>query len=340
MSFCSKKVLTNVSNYVEKNKPSQVKAAIKRVLETDVDNPNKKHAKQSRKFVDENDVESGIANKIRKITISDPKPMAVAKKSKQQAAPAVVNKDYWKNYYVPPANLPSNVVDYDKTQLNHMDSEPTYSHEIFVYFRAKELSFRLDKYMHKQTELSDKMRAVLVDWLVELQQIFSINHESLYTAVKIVDSYLCMKQLPRARFQLLGLTAFFLACKFDVSKLSSFWISLSYVYFCVQDRVCPIIDDFVYVCDDAYSREDIIEMEIDILKTLEFNINYPLSYSFLRRYARCGSVTIENLTLARYVLETSLLDHSFIDELDSKMAAASLFLALKLKNVPWVICWV
>lgn len=99
----------------------------------------------------------------------------------------------------------------------------------------------------------------------------------------------------------------------------------------------PVIDDFVYISDDAYSREDFIRMEMELLKVLEFNLNYPLSYSFLRRYARCGSLSIETLTLARYILETSLMEYSLIDELDSKVSAASLLLALKMKKMQWVL---
>lgn len=97
-----------------------------------------------------------------------------------------------------------------------------------------------------------------------------------------------------------------------------------------------MIDDFIYISDDAYNREDVIQMEMEILKVLKFNLNYPLSYSFLRRFARCSSQSIETLTLARYILESSLLEYSMIDEYDSKMAAASLLLALKMKNLAWV----
>ena len=104
-----------------------------------------------------------------------------------------------------------------------------------------------------------------------------------------------------------------------------------------QERMYPVIDDFVYISDDAYSREDFIRMEMELLKVLEFNLNYPLSYSFLRRYARCGSLSIETLTLARYILETSLMEYSLIDELDSKVSAASLLLALKMKKMQWVL---
>ncbi|KFM65910.1 G2/mitotic-specific cyclin-B3, partial [Stegodyphus mimosarum] len=44
---------------------------------------------------------------------------------------------------------------------------------------------------------------------------------------------------------------------------------------------------------------------------------------------------MELLTLARYILETSLMDYDLIDVLDSKMAAASLLLALKMKGEKW-----
>ena len=41
-----------------------------------------------------------------------------------------------------------------------------------------------------QPHLSERMRAVLVDWLVEVQESFELNHETLYTAVKMIDIYL------------------------------------------------------------------------------------------------------------------------------------------------------
>lgn len=46
------------------------------------------------------------------------------------------------------------------------------------------------------------------------------------------------------------------------------------------------MDDFLYVCDDAYKREEVIAMETSILQALGFDINIPVSYRFLRRYAK------------------------------------------------------
>ena len=58
----------------------------------------------------------------------------------------------------------------------------------------------------------------------------------------------------------------------------------------LQERCPPCVDDFLYICDDAYTRRDLIKMEMNILKTIDFDIGLPLSYSFLRRYARVCSL--------------------------------------------------
>lgn len=111
------------------------------------------------------------------------------------------------------------------------------------------------------------MRAILVDWLVEVQESFELNHETLYTAVKILDLYMSRKVVNKADLQLVGATACLIACKID-------------------ERIPPCLDDFVYVCDDAYSRSQIRAMEREVLQLVEFDVGYPLSYRFVRRYGR------------------------------------------------------
>ncbi|KAH9416096.1 Protein kinase binding [Dermatophagoides pteronyssinus] len=221
-----------------------------------------------------------------------------------------------KDYYEPPKNLPADIIDYDRTQLENINSEPIYAFEIFEYLREKEQTTRCVKYMHQQKEISSRMRTILIDWLVEVQQTFELNHETLYHAIKIMDHFLMLSQIKRTRLQLLGIVSMFIAAKCD-------------------ERIYPIIEDFLYITDNSYVRDDIIKMEIEILQVLQFNLNYPLSYSFLRRFARVSSQTLETLTLSRFILETSLMDYTFIDELDSKMAAASLLLALRMKHLQW-----
>lgn len=54
----------------------------------------------------------------------------------------------------------------------------------------------------------------------------------------------------------------------------------------LQERCPPCVDDFLYICDDAYKREELIAMEMSILSTLKFDINIPIPYRFLRRFAK------------------------------------------------------
>ena len=69
-----------------------------------------------------------------------------------------------------------------------------------------------------QTDLSEMMRSILVDWMVEVQESFELNHETLYLAVRLVDLYLAQVEVSRETLQLVGATAIFMACKFDVSQ--------------------------------------------------------------------------------------------------------------------------
>ena len=122
----------------------------------------------------------------------------------------------WQDYYQPPKNLPDDVIDHDRTQLENINSEPIYAFKIFEYLREKEQSTRCQKYMQHQKEISPKMRTILVDWLVELQQTFELNHETLYHAIKIMDHFLMNKSIKRIRLQLLGIVSMFIAAKCDV----------------------------------------------------------------------------------------------------------------------------
>ena len=63
------------------------------------------------------------------------------------------------------------------------------------------------------------------------------------------------------------------------------WHDATYHGF-LQERCPPLIEDFLYICDDAYRRSEFLEMERMVLKTIGFDIGMPLSYRFLRRYAK------------------------------------------------------
>ncbi|XP_071425877.1 G2/mitotic-specific cyclin-B3 isoform X1 [Pithys albifrons albifrons] len=210
--------------------------------------------------------------------------------------------------------IPAAVEDIDKEQLNDPYANAEYAKDIFEYMREREEKFILPDYMEKQPDITGDMRAILVDWMVEVQENFELNHETLYLAVKLVDHYLVEVVTMRDKLQLIGSTAILIASKFE-------------------ERCPPCVDDFLYICDDAYKREELLAMEISILSTLKFDINIPIPYRFLRRFAKCARATMETLTLARFICEMTLQEYDYARESPSKLAASCLLLALTMKNL-------
>lgn len=77
--------------------------------------------------------------------------------------------------------------------------------------------------------------------------------------------------VPRKRLQLVGVTALLLASKYE-------------------EMYSPDIADFVYITDNAYNSAEVREMEITILKELNFDLGRPLPLHFLRRASKAGEV--------------------------------------------------
>ncbi|XP_023021366.1 cyclin B3 isoform X2 [Leptinotarsa decemlineata] len=210
--------------------------------------------------------------------------------------------------------VPEDVEDYDKENWDDIFQVSHYAMDIFNYLKDRESQFEIPDYMDRQVCLSRWMRSLLVDWMVEIQESFELNHETLYLGVKLVDMYLSKMTVGKETLQLVGAAAMFVASKYD-------------------ERIPPLIDDFLYICDGAYSRRELVRMEVSVLKVCGFDLGIPISYRFLRRYARCARITMPVLTLARYVLEYSLMNYDTITIRDSKLASAALYLAFKMKNI-------
>jgi len=209
-----------------------------------------------------------------------------------------------------------NFADLDDENFGKIHETPEYALVIFEYMRYRESLFYISpNYLaDKQTELTPEMRSVLVDWMVEVQENFELNHETLYLSVKLVDLHLQKVAIQRKDLQLIGATSILIAAKFD-------------------ERHAPYVEDILYICDDAYTKPQLMETERQILKTIGYDINIPISYRFLRRFAKVAKTSMETLTLARFILELSLQQYSLVSKSDSLRAAAALWLALKMQSI-------
>lgn len=98
--------------------------------------------------------------------------------------------------------------------------------------------FQVRKYMEGKTQLTPGMRAILIDWLVEIQENFELYHETLYLAVRIVDLFLQEKDIDKTKLQLVGATAMLIASKIEVSEHISIKISSWKLLLFILEKCC------------------------------------------------------------------------------------------------------
>jgi len=169
---------------------------------------------------------------------------------------------------------------------------------------------RLD-YMDGQPDINGKMRAILIDWLVEVHLKYKLRSETLFLCVNIIDRFLSSRSVTRRRLQLVGVCALFVAAK-------------------LEEIHAPEVRDFVYVCDNAYSTDDILNAEVSILTGLNFRICSPTAVHFLEPLCRINRCCEVHRNLAQYIAELALLDLPMIRYSPSQIASASLLLSNQL----------
>lgn len=185
-----------------------------------------------------------------------------------------------------------------------------YVEDMYDLFRKKENTTAvLPVYMEStQPHINEKMRAILVDWLVEVHMKFKLVPETLFLTVHLIDRYLEREEVLRPHLQLLGVGCLLIASKYE-------------------EIYPPQVSELVYICDNAYNRMNIIDMETQVLKALEYQITQPSAHTFLVRYLKAGHASKEITQMACYLLDGTLQSYNLLHYLPSQLAAASVFLA-------------
>ncbi|KAI9761382.1 MAG: hypothetical protein M4579_001032 [Chaenotheca gracillima] len=193
-----------------------------------------------------------------------------------------------------------------------------YVNDIFDHLKVLEESTLPNAdYMEHQEDLEWKMRGILVDWLIEVHTRFHLLPETLFLAVNIIDRFLSSKVVQLDRLQLVGVTAMFIASKYE-------------------EVLSPHVANFRHVADDGFTEQEILSAERYVLSALNYDLSYPNPMNFLRRISKADNYDIQTRTLGKYLMEISLLDHRFMEHRPSLIAAASMYLArLILERGEW-----
>jgi len=157
-----------------------------------------------------------------------------------------------------------------------------------------------------QTEITEQMRGILVDWLSEVIEEYSLTINTLLLTVNYIDRILEVCQIPRSKLQLLGVSCMLVASKFE-------------------EIHPPLVDDFVYITDNTYSREEILQTERIVLNTLKFFLTVSTIKNFLTRFLMISEVRdIRIMHHTHYLAELTLPDYSIQQKYKPSLIAAAI----------------
>ncbi|KQJ84056.1 cyclin-B2-1 [Brachypodium distachyon] len=206
-------------------------------------------------------------------------------------------------------NVDESLMDIDSADLGNPLAATEYVEEIYKFYREnEETSCVHPDYMSSQEDINEKMRAILVDWLIEVHYKFELMDETLFLTVNIIDRFLEKKVVPRKKLQLVGVTAMLLACKYEEVSV-------------------PVVEDLVLISDRAYTRGQILEMEKLILNTLQFNMSVPTPYVFMRRFLKAADSDKQLELVSFFMLELCLVEYQMLKYRPSLLAAAAVYTA-------------
>ncbi|KAG7315000.1 hypothetical protein KOW79_021088 [Hemibagrus wyckioides] len=188
--------------------------------------------------------------------------------------------------------------------------------------------------MERHPNLQPKMRAILLDWLIEVCEVYKLHRETFYLGQDYFDRFMStQKDVQKSTLQLIGISALFIAAK-------------------MEEIYPPKVHQFAYVTDGACTEEEILSMEVIIMKELNWSLNPLTPVSWLNIYMQMAylkeftEVLMPQFPQATFVQIAELLDLCVLDvrslEFSSSLLAASalfhfssLELIMKVSGLKW-----
>ncbi|KAL4647370.1 cyclin N-terminal domain-containing protein 2-like [Arapaima gigas] len=192
--------------------------------------------------------------------------------------------------------------------------DKTYAWDIFSDMMRSQ-----SRYTFPNAELpqpfTDSTRAILVDWLIQVHEVFHFSEETLYLAVHLLNRALRQIKVSISNLQLLGVVCLFLAGK-------------------KEECLLPEVSELCYLMENSYSKKQLLRMERRVLCELKFDLSHCPPLHFLLISASIGRCSDQVVWMARYLLELSLLESQCVTFQPAELASAALCLARKVLQEP------
>jgi len=186
----------------------------------------------------------------------------------------------------------------------------------------------------EEVKVDERMRAVLIDWMIDASETFEFCADTLFTSVAILDRFCGRKEVVVMDLQLVGTTSMFIASK-------------------LHERSRPSINNFVLISNNLFTDEAIFNMEILILRTLNYSLplQHPLTFldcywEEIKEWVKSNKKEIKYLgkildasifvyNFVMYLLYLSLIDHRIVKYPPSLVFAGALLVVVKEIGLEW-----
>ena len=162
--------------------------------------------------------------------------------------------------------------------------------------RLAKIQIKID-YMNQQNDINDKMRAILVDWIIDVHYRYGFKRKIL-----------------KKNFQLLGISSLFISCKENE------------IYY-------PGTQGFVNMTNKAYTKHELLKIEAHVLNVLDFEILSPSADEFYNILAKSFDFNKEQKFLGEYFMDSSLIDYSMLKYRPSIIAMACAYIVMKFYGI-------
>ena len=170
-------------------------------------------------------------------------------------------------------------------------------------------------YMSRQNEINPMMRTILIDWLIDVHFRNNFKEETIYQTVFILDAYSSKVCIQRARYQLVGVAALLIACK-------------------ENEIFYPSLDTFLDHTANAYTKEQLKEMENDILRVLCFDIRPPSANDFFSIVSLAYGFNQKQIFLGKYFINSTLIDYELLKYPPAVIGVSCAYFVMKFFKLP------
>lgn len=204
--------------------------------------------------------------------------------------------------------------DVEKTVLlSHKHSEETeissmskYSQKISLYLESLDIEYQ---FIEKETTF--EMRSLLIDWIISCHDKMNLVDDTLHFSIFLCDRFLSDRPIPSSRLQLVGITALFIAAKYE-------------------EVICPDLNSFILLADKNYTEVDLKKAEKYMLYALNYDLKFVNPLFFIRRGSKANNYERKTRKMAKYFLELMCLYKDFYQFKKAVIGTTAMYLARKI----------